>query len=195
MTPDARQPSSETLSPPASPPSAAQTPITPLGKAIVTLATGGLIVAAAGVSVFWSMAQAVLGRRSLPWAGARAAYLAYQLLKTREHEQEPGDDAYDRAIRASATRAIDSVQPGAPPPPTRQERQERQKGQERQKTDRLARLREGMSKPAAGATIAGALVLGAASVLGITEAALGAVAAYGAYHLLAKAKRRTADVR
>src|SRR5258708_1977186 len=181
MTAGARRPSGETLSPPSAP----QTPIPPLGKAMVTLATSGMIVAAAGVSVFWSLAQAVLGRRSLPWVGARAAYLAYQLLKTRE--QEPGEEAYDHAIRASAStanptrasasRAGDTVRRGAPPPRPRQEREN---------ASRFARLRGEMSKPAAGATIAGTLVLGAASVLGITEAALGAAAAYGAYHLLAK---------
>jgi hypothetical protein len=54
----------------------------------------------------------------------------------------------------------------------------------------MDRMGEMMRHPAAGATAAGVLVLGAASVFGVIEAALGAGAAYGVYRLQ---RRRRSD--
>jgi hypothetical protein len=54
----------------------------------------------------------------------------------------------------------------------------------------LARLEEAMKKPSVGATVSGAVVLGAAAFFGVLETAIAAGAAYAAYRLLRK--KRTA---
>jgi hypothetical protein len=48
------------------------------------------------------------------------------------------------------------------------------------------RLGNAMRKPSVGAGVAGGIVLGAAWMFGVLEAAVAAGAAYGAYHLLRK---------
>jgi hypothetical protein len=50
----------------------------------------------------------------------------------------------------------------------------------------LERLEETMRKPAVGASVSGALVLGAAAFFGVLETAIAAGAAYAAYRLLKK---------
>jgi hypothetical protein len=45
----------------------------------------------------------------------------------------------------------------------------------------LSRVGETISKPVTGATITGAIVLGAASIFGVVEALVGVGAAYGVY--------------
>jgi hypothetical protein len=107
----------------------------------------------------------------------------------REEEEEP----YARAEATAEAQLVDAVimrgpgtgsgDAGAVPLP-----------QPRQDSDpnALTRMGKEIKKPATGATVAGALVLGAASVLGVTEAALAAAAAYGTYRMLEKRRSRRA---
>lgn len=50
----------------------------------------------------------------------------------------------------------------------------------------IARLGEFLKKPSVGASVTGTVVLGAAAVFGVVEAAVAAGAAYAAYRLLRK---------
>jgi hypothetical protein len=85
---------------------------------------------------------------------------------------------------------------GSPSPSgQRQEREPSARGQERLPSTAVAppegepaeRIREAIKSPAAGATVAGMVVMSVASVFGVTEALIGVGAAYGVYLI---AKRR-----
>ena len=53
----------------------------------------------------------------------------------------------------------------------------------------LTRLSDSLKSPTGGATIAGAIGLGAATVFGVVETLVGAGAAYGVYRLVCKRQR------
>jgi hypothetical protein len=157
---------------------------------LISLASGGMVAAAVGVSTLWSLTEAVLGRHSVSGMGARAAYLTYQLLK-RAPAREQENGAARRAECAPEPRREAQLEPQAlaDPPGTDSPQPPAAQGAEPERVGPW--LTERMSKPVTGATIAGAVVLGAATAVGVTEAALGAVAAYGTYRVLSRRRSRT----
>jgi hypothetical protein len=54
----------------------------------------------------------------------------------------------------------------------------------------LERVEHALKKPSVGAAVAGGAVLAAAGIWGASEAAVGALAAYGVYRLLTRGQRR-----
>jgi hypothetical protein len=165
----------------------------PLRQAILKAATGVAVLAAAGI---WGVVQVAMGRRPLSWLGPEAAYFVYRLLKGPPGgiQDAPSPDnvppSPDRA-EASSPR---SPRPGAAVPEAGEPkvRPEKPVGESPDRSkEALARAGEQLRKPATGAAMVGAAVVGIAALVGVAETAVGAAAAYGIYRALAK--RRAAD--
>jgi hypothetical protein len=167
----------------------------PSRNAIQKARTNAIALAAVGLSGICSLAESALLTRSAHWRAAKAAYFAtylvYRVVRDDSRRIFRPGAASARTPVPTVPELLEKIRPDGDDDSSCGERTPKRDfpcgGSRATWTNRV-------NGPAVGAALAGAAVLGAASLLGLAEAAMGAAAAYGTYRVLSRRGRREVDL-